>query len=222
MIYHVEAIKRDVRACIDQDRTSDALVTEGDMDVLMLDKVVESKIAEAVERVHSEAPYYMLESVAHNFEGASATIYWQGSDDTCGWVLLPQDFLRLVVFEMSDWEKAVYLPISTDNPKYARQRGRVKGLRGNAQRPVCVVAVRPEGRVLEFYSCKSRQATMVKRMYVSKPEIVDDENHIAGIDISEQCYTAVVYTAAALTLVSCGEADKAKTMFEIAKTYLTR
>ena len=169
---------------MDQDRTSEALVQESDMDVLMLDKIVASKVAEAVERVHSDAPYYMMESVAHNFESPSDAVYWrddhEGNEDTCGYVLLPEDYLRLLVFKMSDWERPVHEPLTVADPRYRRQHGRVKGLRGTAQRPVCAVAVIPAGRVLEFWSCKSRGATIERALYVSKPVVEDDESIMVG------------------------------------------
>ena len=215
MVYQIHRIKEDVRVCIDQNRSSVELVSDSDMDMLTLEDVIGSKILEAVERVECEAPYYLLEQ-GHNFDGASEAIYW--GDQESGLVLLPEDFMRLVVFCMSDWERPVYTPITPADPRYARQHCRVKALRGTAQRPVCAIAVRPEGKVLEFWSCKSTDAVISQAVYIPYP-VVDEHG---GVDISERCYDAVVYTCAALTMASCGEADKAKTMFEMAKTYLTK
>lgn len=210
MIYQIDKIMQDVRICLDQNMTSKALVESGDIDTLALDDIIKSKIVEAVERVHLSAPNYLLEG-GHNFGDA---VYWKELES--GWVLLPQDFMRLVVFEMDDWEQAVYNAISTDDPDYEKQRSRFKGIRGTPQRPVCAIGIRPEGRVLEFYSCKSDGAQVNRAVYLPYPAI--DET--GGVDISERCYKAVVYTAAALTLMTCGEADKAATFNEQAKTLL--
>lgn len=210
MIYQIDKIMQDVRICLDQNMTSEALVESGDIDTLALDDIIKSKIVEAVQRVHSDAPNYLLEG-GHNFGDA---VYWKEMES--GWVLLPEDFLRLVVFEMDDWEQAVYTAISTDDPDYEKQRSRFKGIRGTPQRPVCAIAIRPEGRVLEFYSCKSEDAQVSRAMYLRYPTIDDN----GGIDISERCYMAVVYTAAALTLISCGENEKANAFNELAKTFL--
>lgn len=201
---------QDVRVCIDQNTTSGSLVDSGDIDTLSLDEIIKSKILEAVERVHLNAPSYLLEG-GHNFGDA---IYWRELES--GWVLLPQDFLRLVVFEMSDWERAVYTAISTDDPDYEKQRSRFKGVRGTAQKPVCAIAIRPEGKVLEFYSCKSTDAQVSRAMYIPYPEI----DEYGGVDISERCYKAVVYTAASLTLITLGEAEKGNMLAEVAKTFL--
>lgn len=210
MIYQVNNIKRDVRIALDEDRTSEALLQDGDSDVLKLDQIIESKIVEAVQRVHQEAPYYLLEA-GKNF--ADRAVYWN-TNDTSGWLILPNDFMRLVVYEMSDWERPVYGAISTLDPEYAKQRSRVKGIRGCAERPVVAIGMRPVGKVLEFYASKEADAQITKAVYVPYP-VVDE---YGGIDISERLYKAVVYTAAALTLISCGESERAKDYLELAKT----
>lgn len=210
MIFQIDKILQDVRVCIDQNMTSEALVESGDIDTLALNDIIKSKIVEAVQRVHSDAPNYLLEC-GHNFGDA---VYWNEMES--GWVLLPDDFLRLVVFEMDDWEQAVYTAISTDDPDYEKQRSRFKGIRGTPQRPVCAIAIRPEGRVLEFYSCKSEAAQVSRAVYIPYPKI----DECGGVDISERCYKAVVYTAAGLTLITCGSTEQGNNLSELAKTFL--
>lgn len=210
MIFQIDKIMQDVRICIDQNMESDALIESGDIDTLALDEIIKSKILEAIQRVHMDAPNYLLEG-GHNFGDA---VYWRELES--GWVLLPPDFMRLVVFEMDDWEQAVYQAISTDDPEYEKQRSRFKGIRGTAQRPVCAIAIRPEGRVLEFYSCKSKNAQVSRAMYIPYPKI-DEDN---GVDICERCYNAVVYTAAGLTLLTCRETEKGNSVSELAQTFL--
>ena len=202
MIYNIDKIMEDM--------TSEALVESGDIDTLALDEIIKSKILEAIQRVHMEAPPYLLEN-GHNFGDA---VYWKEMES--GWVLLPSDFMRLVVFEMDDWEQAVYQAISTDDPEYEKQHSRFKGIRGTAQRPVCAIGIRPEGRVLEFYSCKSTDAKVSRAMYIPYPKI-DEDN---GVDICERCYNAVIYTAAGLTLLTCGETEKGNAVSELAQTFL--
>ena len=210
MIYQIDKIMQDVRICIDQNMQSEALLDTGDIDTLALDEIIKSKILEAIQRVHMDAPNYLLES-GHNFGDA---VYWKELES--GWVLLPADFMRIVVFEMDDWEQAVYQAISTDDPEYQKQRSRFKGIRGTAQRPVCVIAIRPEGRVLEFYSCKSTDAQVSRAIYIPYPSIDDD----GGVDVCERCYNAVVYTAAGLTLITCGEVERGNNVSELAQTFL--
>ena len=211
MIFQIDKIMQDVRICLDQNMASDALIESGDIDTLSLDEIIKSKILEAIQRVHRDTPNYLLEG-GHNFGDA---VYWRELES--GWVLLPKDFLRLVVFEMDDWEQAVYQAISTDDPEYEKQHSRFKGIRGTAQRPVCAIGIRPEGKVLEFYSCKSKDAQVSRAIYMPYPKIDED----GGVDISERCYNAVIYTAAGLTLLTCGETEKGNSVSELAQTFLT-
>lgn len=210
MVYNIHDVMRDVRICLDQNMTSEQLLYTDDVNTLALDDIVRSKILEAVVRVHTSAPTHMLEE-GHNF---GDSIFW--GDQESGWVLLPQDFMRLISFEMSDWERAVYTAISPTDPEYALQRQRVKALRGTAQKPVCVITTRPEGKALEFYSCKSEDAYVSRGQYLPYPK-VDEED---GIDICERCYTAVVYAAASLVLLTLGEGEKASALAEISNSTL--
>lgn len=210
MIYNIHDVMRDVRVCLDQNMVNEQLLLTDDVDTLTLDDIVRSKIPEAVVRVHCSAPTYLLEE-GHNF---GDTVFW--GDLESGWVLLPQDFMRLIVFEMSDWERAVFTAISTGDPEYELQRQRVKALRGTAQKPVCVITTRPEGKALEFYSCKSEKAYISRAQYLPYPHIDEYE----GIDICERCYTAVVYAAASLVLLTLGETEKSSALSEISNSAL--
>lgn len=209
MIYQVSAILRDVRIAMDENAVSTPLLEAG-MDTLTINEVIRSKIVEAVRRVETVAPAYLLEE-GHDFADA---VYWETGG--VGRVLLPDDFMRLVSFRMSDWERTVYSAISADDPQYAVQSSRYKGLRGNPQKPVCAIVNRPEGKALEFYSCRDSDAEIERATYIPYPEI--DAN--GGIDISERCYAAVVYVAASLTLSTYGEIEKAEKFNELAKTIL--
>lgn len=209
-IYQVDKIAKDARVALDQNMSSERLAEIGDVDTLSLNEIIRSKIAEAVRRVHSEAPSYLLDG-GHNF---GDEVYWR---DICsGYVLLPEDFMRLIVFEMDDWERPVYHAISEDAPEYKLQSSRFKGIRGNPQRPLCAIGIRPEGRVLEFYSCKSEAAKVSKAVYLPYPEI--DCN--GGIEICKRCYTAVIYTIASLVSTAYGETEKSAALSELAKTSL--
>ncbi len=209
-VYLLDEIAKDVRIAIDQNMQSETLVDFGDVDTLSLNDIIKSKIVDAVKRIHSTAPSYLLDG-GHNFGDA---IYWKELES--GWCLLPEDFMRLVVFQMDDWERAVYHAISEDDEEYQKQSSRFKGIRGTPQKPVCAIAIRPEGRVLEFYSCKSIDAMVSRAVYLPYPK-VDKDN---GIQICERCYQAVVYTIASLVLITYGSADQSKALLELAKSTL--
>ena len=209
-VYHLDEIAGDVRIALDQNTTSDVLKEIGDVDTLALNDIIKSKIIEAVKRVHSSAPPYLLDG-GHNF---GDEVYWQKCES--GWVLLPEDFMRFVVFQMSDWERVVFYPIYVDDPEYEKQSSRFKGIRGTTQRPVCAISIRPEGRVLEFYSCKSQDATVSRAVYLPYPKI----DKYGAIEICQRCYDAVVYTIAALVLTTFGDVEKSSALNELAKSVL--
>lgn len=209
-VYLLDDIAKDVRLALDQNMASETLVEICDVDTLALNDIIKSKIAEAVKRIHSVAPSYLLDG-GNNFGDA---VYWEEHES--GWVLLPENFMRFVVFEMDDWERAVFNAITTDDTEYEKQRSRFKGIRGTAQRPVCAISIRPEGRVLEFYSCKSREAKVSRAVYLPYPRV----DKYGGIKICKRCYNAVVYTTASLVLMTFGDVDKSSAFSELAKSVL--
>lgn len=213
MVYKIPHIARDVRIAIDENKTSEQLISLGDIETLSLDDIIHSKIVEAVRRVEINAPVYMLDS-GNNFGDA---VFWEANGS--GWVLLPDDFMRLISFRMSDWERTVYEAISTDDVKYPVQASRYKGIRGNCQKPVCAMTMRPEGKALEFYSCKNRDAKVVQAVYLPYPRIENCQEEI-GIDICIRCYTAVIYTTAALVCLTFGADDRTSVFMELAKSAL--
>ena len=210
MIYQIQDIERDVRIALDENDVSTQLVQMGDVDTLALNDIIRSKIVEAVRRVELAAPAHLLEE-GHDF---SSGIYWNG--DGSGWVLLPDDFMRLIAFRMSDWERTVYEAISVDDPLYAKQSSRYKGIRGNVQKPVCAIVNRAEGKAIEFYACKDNMAMIVRAGYLPYPSI--DAND--GIDISQRCYEAVIYTIAALVAATYGDSVKTTNLNELSKTLI--
>ena len=209
-MYNIETVSEDVRIAIDENKTSEQLLGDEDIDTLSLNEIIRSKIEEAVRRVETTAPTFLLEE-GHTF---GDSVFWE--DGNSGWTLLPDDFMRLIAFRMSDWERTCYNAISVDDPIYDLQSSRYKGVRGNVQKPVCAVVNRAEGKALEFYSCNSEEAYVKRATYLPYPEI-DDED---GIDISERCYTAVVYTTAALVLTAYGANDRAEQLNALAKSIM--
>lgn len=208
MIFRVADIVRDVRVALDENRTQEQLLSASDMETLSLDELIESKVEEAVADVHQGAPAYMLES-GHSF-GDHVFRHGDGS----GHVLLPEDFMRLVSFRMSDWRRRCVSAVSEDSREYALQRGVYAGLRGTPERPVCALILRPEGKVLEYYSCRDEEAAVSDAVYMPWPRVES-----GGIDISRRCYRAVVYAAAALTAAALGS-ESARILVEQSKSLL--
>ena len=209
-MYKIPHIARDVRIAIDENKTSEQLIGEEDIDTLSLNDIVRSKIVEAVRRVLTEAPVHLLDGGVP-FGDA---IFWRSKGS--GWTLLPEDFMRLIIFKMSDWERPVYEPITAADPRYELQFSRYRGLRGNPQKPVVAIVSRAEGRALELFSCKDAGATVEQAVYLPLPRVDCD----GGIEIPERCYTSVVYQTASLVLATIGQGDLSTIMSELSKQLL--
>lgn len=207
MVYKVAHIARDVRVAMDENRTGEQLITDEDVDTLSLNDIILSKISEAVRRVVTEAPVHLLDGGLP----IGDAVYWRSKGS--GWMLLPDDFMRLVVFKMSDWERPVYEPITAADAQYQLQFSRYKGLRGNPQKPVVAIVSRAEGRALELFSSKDESATIEQALYIPLPRIDCD----GGIDIPERCYKPVVYECASLVLATIGQGEQSAMMSELSK-----
>ena len=209
MIYDVNELKREIRIALDQNKTSDQLLTSGDIDTLSMEEIIESKICDAARIIHTNAPSYLL-------DGGKAfgdSIGWKSRVGYgMGYIHLPEDFLRLVTFQMSDWSRAVTVAIDETDPLYEQQQSRYGGVRGNPQKPVVAITTQPIGQVLEFYSCTAGEHVYIKRArYIPMPHI---EN--GGIELCEKLKSAVVYYTAYLVALSTGQSDLATSMSNIA------
>lgn len=205
-----------MRVCIDQNMVSESLIVSTDIETLSLDDIIRSKVLPAVRMVEMTAPVHLLEN-GHNFvdDGdANDGIFW--GKDCCGCVLLPDDFMRLIVFEMSDWARPVFEALSPSDSAYSLQRSSIVGVRGNWQRPVCAIVTRPEGKVLEFYRCKSEDATVSRAVYLPYPRI----DKAGGVDLPERCYDSIVHMCAGLVLATYGKDDMSGNMMELSKSMM--
>ena len=209
MIVQAEKMAKDVRIAVDMNHDSTPLLVEDDIETVSFNDIIYAKLTDAVRMVELEAPLHLLEQ-GHQF---GENIVW--GDEGKGWLILPDDFMRLVVFKMSDWHHSVSEAITQDDPKYSRQWSKWKGICGNPEKPVVAIVNRAEGNVLEFFSCNDDTATVEQAVYIPLPRIDLD----GGIDVSEKCYKAAVYRAGALALSSIGD-QLATTMIELSKSLL--
>lgn len=209
MLYSVEKVKRDVRVALDENRVSVSLLATDDIDTLSLDEIIESKITEAARIVEGTAPTEMLD--AGKALSGSITFASEVGKGR-GRMQLPDDFMRLLTFKMSDWERAITEPINEHDGAYRRQSSRFAGVRGNPERPVVAIVREPTGLVLEFWSCEGGAGVVLQRgRYLAYPQIVS-----GNIDICEKLYYAVVIYTAYLVALSTGNerADGLRTIAE--------
>lgn len=202
MLYDVSDLKKEIRVAMDEnvDNASESIMN--DNGTLSLDVLIESKIEDSARMVVEEAPLSLL--------GAgvpfSRSVSWFGDKGKSGgFILLPDDFLRLVAFQMSDWERAVHQAIDVLHPLYRLQSSRYGGLRGNPERPVAAIVNKGIGLALEFYSCIGGEGVTIKQAtYIPEPKI-----QAGKIGMSHKIKRAVVCCTAALTAETLGDKDLA-------------
>lgn len=203
MIYQIRDIEKDVRVALDENGGSASLLNEGDSETLTLDELIRSKLEEVSRAVIQSSDVTDLDG-GHTL-GRTDTrgnlvydIDW--GPNNRGRLLLPEDFLRCVVFMMSDWERPVYEFIGVGVRRYRLQYSKEAGLRGSSERPVAAIVMRPEGLTLEFFGCESEEAKVLLGSYIRKPRI-DSEG---GIEIPEGCYRRVINGIAQLVAEATG------------------
>lgn len=210
MEYLVENIIKEVKVALDENVDSSALSGLGDVDTLKLDEIIESKVVDAARIIESNAPAHLLDSG----KAFGESIGWDGQPGYgAGYIHLPDDFMRLVCFQMSDWDYALTMAITEDSPLYQMQRSRFAGVRGNPQKPVVAITSQPIGLVLEFFSCYSGESAFIKKArYIPMPRIRNGK-----IELCEKLKRAVVYYTAYLAALSLGNGDAAAAMLATAR-----
>ena len=211
MYYDFDDVIARVRVAMDENRQAETLDGMGDTNTLTLDELIRKKIPEAARVVVMNAP---TELVGEG-EAFGDSIQWESAEGYgMGEISLPLDFLRLLTFQMSDWDCPVTEAITETHPLYIQQRSRIRGIAGNPQRPVVAIVHKPIGLVLEFYSCESGEGCCVKMArYIPTPLIDEEEDRI---DIPDKLVDVVVNYTAYLTCALLGQNDTASACREVA------
>jgi hypothetical protein len=85
-------------------------------------------------------------------------------------LVLPQDFLRLVTLQMSDWSRPIQTLVNEDSAEYRKQRNRY--LRGTNTKPIGALVHQNGIAMAELYSCTSNVATMMFGQYIPEPYVL--------------------------------------------------
>ncbi len=188
MKHTIEQVLRDVRMAMRMNpQAPDSPIPASQ---LSLDQWITSRLPAAVRAEHIRANVSVFDSPLP----FASPIVWADTATAAGSVALPNDFMRLVAFKMSDWDMPVTSASSIGSTQYMRQSSPYPGVRGNPCRPVCAIVPAPAGRRLEFYSCRDTLANVEQALYMPEPVIAPDST----IDIAPACYAAVIDNIAAM------------------------
>ena len=212
MNYSVQDVIRDVRKTLDENEVNTFFID--DVYTISMDAIIEQKILDAVRSVTEAAPSRLLDG---GVDFASMINWESGAKGKgMGYTFLPDDYMRLIIFQMSDWRRPVITPIEDTDPLYFLQKSKFAGIRGGIDKPVCATTTYPTGKVMEFYSCVGGESVTVKvAKYLPYPFIKDD-----SIDICANIYTPIIYYTAGLVCMTYKEKDQGELLFSIAKDFL--
>lgn len=136
-------------------------------------------------------------------------------DTKTGYVVLPDNFLRLSSFKMADWKKDITVPITPQNPVYAKQQFSL--LRGSVNFPVAVMnwklISQDNKRILEYYSVDSSHV-IEKLLYI--PETVAQD----FVEVNPNLLDSLAWQCAGKIMQITGMVNEAKMAQErVAQSY---
>lgn len=200
-------IIKEVKIILNENISIDALLLD-DPNQLELEDLISSRIVDAVTAVHENAPIEKLTGVP--LTGGIAF-----RSNGVGTMPLPNDFLRLVIFQLEGWSRPVTMAITDTSPLYAQQMSRFIGVRGGVEKPVCAISTIGSTRVLEIFSAApSTTPDIARASYIPIPAI-----DAGTIKIAKRLKTAIYYYCAGLVAVSLKD-PSATALFDISKYHI--
>jgi hypothetical protein len=117
-----------------------------------LDIFINALLDESAKHLLLMAPLHALTAKIGSVTAYQITAFDNGRKS--GWVKLPDDFLRLVSFQMQDWERPVIIPVSSTSKLYLKQHN--QWLCGANSKPVAAFTSRNDSGtsklVLEYFT----------------------------------------------------------------------
>lgn len=215
----------DVRVAMDENTAITAFTdsdgTVIDTDTLEMEEIIKSKIADGVNAVRKAAPLSMLD-LTRKASGEDWPVTWIDDDKCIGEVEIPEDYLKLVMFKMSDWAHAATTPIAADTALYHQQFSEWKGVRGNPSRPnIAIAADTTTGKdVIQFFSCDSTEAT-AELTYIKRcPGSTGSSENTGSYEIEAPIYRAMVLKVASLVAATYANGDLAQLLNQMAQEAL--
>lgn len=189
---------------IGEEETNSSLLDE---DTIKIDQYIESCIGDALAMI-------VLKSAipVNPKKGTSNPV---NNNDGTGYIVLPDDFLKLIAFKMEGWKRTVSEAFPLDSEKAKQQSNEYT--RGGNNKPVCVLSYSPEGKkVLEYYSVTGSNHTVSVFVYEASYE------PSSGINMksSDAVFYALCYMTAGLVYSIFENQATAEEMQKIAINYI--
>ena len=191
MKYSIHQIIHDVSVRLDLDDADEPLITVNDRGARTIADIISSQVEWGARLVIEEAPLHRL-GTGVPLRGGVA---WQQAPGVgMAMLLLPDDFLRLLVIRMSDWRRDAKI-ITAHDVEYQWQSSRFPAVRGNPERPVAAIVTTPLGLAVELYSSQGGAGvTLAKALYLPVPRL-----HEGAISLPPLLYHDIIDRIATLT-----------------------
>lgn len=199
------ALVNKVRTLLDEISSENMpIVDVGMVDNNPLDEIIDSLLDESAVEILMKAPFHRLD-----ISSATVTPEQNFNDKTIGKFALPEDFLRLVYFTMSDWLRPVTELAIKGDP--VSQRQSIKYIRGGLARPVGVLVKDDGGLKIEYYSTRVERHEVSEFKYIART---------TAEYISDEMVDAMCWICAGKTLVVMGQPEQAKNAYDNAQSLM--
>ena len=168
-----------------------------------IEQYIRAKWEEALKLQLLKAPEHLCGG-----KDISASLIPLPRQDGSGRVVLPDDMLRMIRFQMKGWRRPVIKFFDRQHPRTALQYNPYS--RGGAEKPAAVITTDNEGHtVLDYYALPPymRRHEVKSAVYVPLPK---EQN--GGYDIAPLLGDSVCYLCAASVYDILGQNDKAALM----------
>lgn len=202
MKYSMETLAGLVKTNMEESSQAYGTAPLPEVDALGIDYYIKAKIPEAVIKVFASAPAYLLEQT-----DAREILVPKQLQDGSGEVVLPDDMLKMTLFRMQGWKRAVTRFIDEGHPAAELQNNIYS--RGGVSKPVALITNNGSGsRVLRYYSLppEVRIHKIEEALYVKFPDFSEP------LEINELLLPSVTYSAAAMVYEITGEIERAAIM----------
>ena len=205
--YAVSDLVKEVKVLLDRNQESAGLLAPSDSDTLSQAELIESKIVDAARIILSDAPEDMVEGTS-----CKNSVTWTDSKDgyDVGNMDLPTDMLRILSVKAEGWNRPAEI-ISESDDAYKYQNCKY-GVRGNPERPIAAIVHTANGKSIELYTSKKKDATLAF-IYVQVPSITTEQK----ISLPSVLKDSILYMAGYLTCISLGDTDTASKFIEVAR-----
>lgn len=209
-----------VRFCIDEEATNGAsFANAASGDDTRMNNIIKNKIGDALRWVCLYAPAELLggsdESVATGILVDQSPTPTAAYDNKAGKITLSGDFIKLARVRVSDWHRAIRVPLLEDSEEYLQLMDS-NGATATADRPQAAI-IDKAVKELEVWPWTSGKT--VSLTYVASVMPVGIDNPVTAYAFPPKAKTSIIYYLAFLLLSAYNDA-RAERMLDIAKMNL--